>query len=235
MAEATLADKLQSLTDKARGTAVRQSWVLSSNYTESGQPPIILSMSINPVAVKWSQSKRTSTARQTIGGTTYFHWSDRKGRNLNPAILTLSGETGPMSGLGKTFSAQQLTSILRSGDKVDPRALKHAQNFAKFYVLTAQPQIDPITYTPTVWTIQYKSIMFPDITLRGFWNQVLEFTDEASSTPFSRRWTAAFTVTGCDPDITKLQNLIGLVDLDLATVNAQAVGGEPSQSAGNIA
>lgn len=213
--EVTLADKFQALTAQGKAATrgrVRQPWVLSSSYSEDNNiPPII--MSLNPQQVKFTQTKRTSTARKTIGGTTFFHWADRKGRNLDVLILTLSGETGPMSGLGKTFSLQQLTSILRLGNSVDPRALKHAQNWARFYTLTGQPQIDPITYKPNIFTIQYKSLMFPEVTFSGFWNSVLDFTDGASE-PFSKKWSCSFTVTASDPDILTLENLIGTVNPD---------------------
>jgi hypothetical protein len=234
VAEVTLADKFQALTragQAATRNRVRQAWVLNSTYSqEKGIKPII--MSVNPNSVKFTQAKRTSTARMTVGGTTFFHWADRKGRNLNPLILTISGETGPMSGLGKTFNLQKLTSLIQSNGKVDERALKHAQNFARFYTLTTQPMIDPDTFKPNVFTIQYKSLVFPDVTFRGFWNSVLEFTDDAAN-PFSKKYQASFTVTGVSPDITVLENLIGLIDTDLATRQSGTLtAGEPPANPG---
>ena len=227
--EVTLAEKFQAVTNAGKGATrgrARQSWVLDSTYSQDNQVAPI-QMSINPSGVKFSQSKRISTPRKTIGGTTFFHWADKKGRNLDPLVLSLSGETGPISGLGNTVEQQKSTTLITTGGNVDPRALKHAQNWARFYTLTAQPAIDPITFRPNVWIIHYKSLLFPDVTFRGFFNSVLDFADEASA-PFSKKWSVGFTVTGVSPDILALENLIGKINVDIATRSAgDVVKGQP--------
>lgn len=201
----------------------RQSWVLSSSYSVDNNIPAI-QMSVNPTSVKFSQSKRISTPRKTIGGTTYFHWSDSKGRNLDLLTLTISGETGAMSGLGNTAALQSLTSVIKSNGKLDPKAAKNAQNWAAFYTLTTQPAIDPTTLKRNIWTIQYRSMLFPNINMRGFFLNVLDFSDSALE-PFSKKYTALFVVTKVNPDITLLQNLF--VQAGQSAQTAQAIATAP--------
>jgi len=230
--EVTLAEKFQALTNAGRGATrgrVRQSWVLDSTYAQDNRTKAggAIQMSLNPSSVKFSQSKRISTPRKTIGGTTYFHWADRNGRNLDQLILSLSGETGPISGLGSSAQLRESTALIKTNGTIDARAKKHGENWARFYTLTAQPAIDPITFKPTVWTIQYKSLLFPSVTFRGFFNSVLDFTDDAAN-PFSKKWSVGFTVTGVSPNILELENLIAKVNADIATRSAgDVVKGQP--------
>src|SRR5271169_6063883 len=91
------------------GGKKREEWVLSSSYSKTHNLADI-NMSINPNSVRFNQAKRISSAKRTIGGTTFFHWSDKNGRNLDPLILTIAGETGTISGLGKDAQLQKSTS-----------------------------------------------------------------------------------------------------------------------------
>lgn len=214
----SLADTFQALTraGKANHNPARDAWVLTSSFSNAkGNPNNTVQMTINPNSVKFDQPKRISSARRTIGGTTYFNWSDRKGRNLDNLTMTISGETGPISGLGKTSDLQKKTGLITTnGTFIGTRAQKNAQNWAKFYCLTAEPSIDPLTLKPNVWSIRYKSLLFPDVIFTGFFLEVLQFSDEAAS-PFSKRYTARFIVTGVSPDILTIQNLIGSVDVPI--------------------
>lgn len=206
----------------------REAWEFTSTYSKAhpeliGPNPIIR-MSINPNSVRFSQAKRISTAKKTIGGTTYFHWSDKTGRNLDPLILSISGETGPISGLGKDFGQQQKTSIITQDGKIHPRALANAQNWARFYTLTAQPQIDPQTLERNIFTIKYRSLLFPEILFSGFYTSVLDFTDSAAS-PFSKVYSISFVVTGSSPDHLTLANLIGQINIDLQAKSTVVTSG----------
>jgi len=228
--DATPAETFQALSAAAKkiSNPTREAWEFWSTYSEiHGTPPI--KMSVNPNSVSWDQSKRISTAKKTIGGTTYFKWSDKTGRNLDPLILTISGETGPISGLGANGVTQSKTSIITLGGFAkNSRSFANGQNWAKLYTLTTQPEIDPVTFVPNIWEITYRSLLFPNIIFNGFFNQVLKFSDTAAS-PFSKQYSLSFTVTAVRPDILQLRNLIGSAnDVNVLRGSIQQVtAGEP--------
>lgn len=211
-----VASFFNSLIDReAQGGTKRVAFELSCSRWRANNIPSI-SMSMNPQSVSFDQAKRT-TERNTIGGKCFFHWADSKGRNLDLLKLTLSGETGALSGLGKNAGTQRETTTFKLGNAPDPRAQLNARNWARFYALTADPQTDPDTYQQNVFEITYKSLLIPYVKFFGFFTTVLKFTDDAQN-PFSKKWNVAFTVTGTDPDLTQLNTqgnpiaLMGQVD-----------------------
>ena len=213
---------------------VRQAWIFNSTYVDSkGVPTTPIQMSVNPSSATFTQSKRISTARKTIGGTTYFKWADKKGRAVDNLIINFAGETGPVSGLGRTKTQQDETTIITVDGAVQPRALKNGQNWARLYTLTAQPDINPLTFVPTVWTIRYKSLILPDVVFSGFFNSILQFSDEAAS-PLSKRYTMGFTVLAMSPDIFELRNLIGEINVDIDAKSSIVTTGDPAPI-GNLA
>lgn len=238
---AGVASFFQSLTDKeakANGTGRVPFEFTCSLWEEieTAQNPII--MTVNPSSVAFKQPKRTSS-RKTIGGTVFFHWSDRKGRNLDILTLTISGQTGVISGLGATSSIQQETTrfYTTSGSKqstIDTKAVKNAQNWARLYNLTALPMIDPNTMKPNIFEIRYKSNLIPHFSFFGFYNEVLTFTDDAAQ-PFSKNYTMSFTVTRTSPDIYELRNFIANIDASLINRASTATAGDNTGSnSGNI-
>jgi len=211
----------------ARQAGQRDSWEFDSSYSQEKFIPAI-KMSVNPNSASFSQTKRTSTGKKTIGGTTFFHWADKTGRNLDPLVITFQGETGAISGLGATSQQQDNTSLIRvNGVTKGTRAELNGRNWARLYTLTAQPQINPETFKPTLWTIRYRSLLFPDVLFSGFFNNVLQFTDDAAN-PFSKKYSMVFTVTEeTSPNILELINLIGNFDPQMLSVGS-AVKGRPS-------
>lgn len=235
--QVSAADTFQAVTragKAANRNRARDSWTLSSSYSMTkGNTNNTVQMTVNPNSVKFSQSKRISTPRKTIGGTTYFNWTDVNGRNLDVITMSISGETGTITGLGKTTTQQAKTGLITVGGTYQgTRAQKNAQNFAKWYNLTAEPAIDPKILVPNVWTIRYKSLIFPDIIFSGFYMNVLDFTDEAVQNPFNKKYSVVFIVTAVKPDILVIQNWIGSIDVTLAQQSVKGVTSGTPPAAG---
>jgi hypothetical protein len=234
-----VASFFQSLTDKeasGNGSGRVPFEFTCSMWDElaTASPPIV--MSVNPTSVQFKQAKRTSS-RKTIGGTVFFHWSDAKGRNLDLLTLTISGQTGAISGLGATSSIQTETTRFytagtgRGTSAADTRAIKNAQNWARLYNLTALPMIDVDTLKPNIFEIRYRSNLIPHFSFYGFFNEVLSFNDDAAN-PFSKFYTMSFTVTHTSPDIFELRNFIANID---ASIINRSSGATEGGGTGNIA
>src|SRR3990167_9157847 len=77
----------------------------SAMRARSNTPPLY--MTINPQQVQFQQAKRIQR-QDTIGGTTFFHFSNRRGQNNDLLTLQISGTTGNIDprlsgpGLGET-------------------------------------------------------------------------------------------------------------------------------------
>jgi len=101
----------------------------------------------------------------------------------------------------RNVSSTQLAVALKgSGYSVSGAA--RLSNFYNLYSLTREPMIDPYTKVPIQYFISYSSPAFANtfVTFIGHFNNVLDFTDDATS-PFNVRYSFGFTVLSSMPSM----------------------------------
>lgn len=164
-----------------------------------------LKMVINPQNVQFQQTKRIQK-QDTIGGTTYFHFSNARGQNNDILMLSLSGTTGNIDprafqrqiGISKAFDI----NLDRTGAK------DHLLAWLRFYEMTLAPIVDLELGVPNLVTLTYASALFPkQIKFRGFFQNVLQFS-ETSQEPFQRQWNVQFVVQSTDPHLDEIVSFV---------------------------
>lgn len=188
-----------------------------------------VSMLMNPSSVSFRQSKRV-TRKDTQGGSIYYHWSNRMGRDNDILEMNFSGSTGNINirtgtiqqGVFATFpegrgplpwlNSQASGAVMANDD--DPATVKlrgndytvsgaaKLANFWNLYSLTREPVVDPKTGAPVYYYVNYSSPLFGNtfVTFIGHFNNVMEFTDDASS-PFAKTYNFGFTVLASNPSM----------------------------------
>lgn len=192
-----------------------------------GVPPIM--MQINPQQVQFQQAKRIQK-QDTIGGVTYFHFSNQNGQNNDILMLSLSGTTGNID----PRAIQRQVGSIPIGSGVDltfdkTGALDKLMAWASFYQLTLEPILDLETGRPNLVTLTYASVLFPKpVTFLGFFTNVLQFSETAQE-PFQRQWNVQFTVQRTDPPLDEIVGYMADHIVDSRGINrlVAVFGGEP--------
>ena len=167
----------------------------------------VISMAVNPHSVKWTQTKRFSK-RDTMEGSVFFHSTNSADQNNDILTCTFTGRTGNIN--TKVNPVEAL--VIGSNEKL--RIWHELYNLSREAILlnegntgAAVKSLPPkmrneffITYRTTLMQIP--------ITLIGFFNQVLEFTEDASD-PFNRVYSFSFTVTDTSPKLDDLSSKLG--------------------------
>jgi hypothetical protein len=157
-------------------------WLLSS-----------IEMAVNPNSVRVEQGKRI-TKKDTLEGSTYFHFGNEAGENNDIATMSFTGSTGNIDLRG---------SLTQPGNGPDTGALRKLQVWQNLYLLTREPML-LADGRDNVFIISYASALFPvPMNLYGFFSQVLSY-DETGQKPNSRTYTFEFTVTSVDPPLSEL-------------------------------
>ena len=184
-----------------------------------------ISMPINPNMVRFRQPKRW-TKKDTREGSVFFHFTNSRGQNNDVLTIELTGNTGNLDRRGSLSTAgEEAEAFAPTGTGVasedDTGAIQKLLAIQNLYLLTREPMVLSDGYENT-FTIDYISTMFPvAIRFKGFFNQVLEFEEDARK-PNSRNYRFEFTVQDTSPPLdeviggifTALQNSILGPDAD---------------------
>lgn len=152
-----------------------------------------IEMMVNPHTVKWDQPKRF-TKRDTMGGSVFYHFSNEAGQNNDILTLQFQGNTGNIN----TTNLFDTTAV--AGDV-------KLRIWHELYALTREPVLLE-GGVKNEFFITYRTPLFPiPITFIGFFNSVLDFTENADS-PLSREYSFGFTVTNTSPSLDVVVNKI---------------------------
>lgn len=183
------------------------------------QPSI--TMLVNPNSLKFSQPKRY-TKIDTRDGSTFFHWTNRKGQNNDILTINASGNTGILDLRGSLgIGAQNSNSpgdALASGvgqdngvpdnSGPDTGALAKLLAWQNLYLLTKEPMLLPDN-TENVFIINFASKTFPvPFDMFGFFTKALDFEENAKK-PNSLDYSWEFVVSATEPDMDDILAVIG--------------------------
>ena len=155
----------------------------------------IISMAVNPSSVKWNQPKRW-VKRDTMGGSVFFHFTDRGGHNNDVLTLSFSGNTGNINAYNTSIDTSVVT-----GARIKLKMFHDLYNLTREPVLLTNGQRNDVFIT-------YQTLIMPvPVTFIGFFNTVLEFS-ESSSQPFSRDYSFSFTVLGSSPSLNDISSKV---------------------------
>jgi hypothetical protein len=188
---------------------------LFSATTPSDSVSSVISMAVNPQDIKWSQSKRYSK-RDTMQGSVFFHFTNSADQNNDILVMNFSGKTGNINTKVGPFDAMMTGANLK------------LKIFHDLYHLTREGVLLNNTNTGSnistgirnEFFISYRTVLMTmPLTLIGFFNTALEFTETAGD-PFNRSWSFAFTVTDTSPSLDDLAT-----KLSSTMVSGNLVGG----------
>lgn len=202
-----------------------------------GVPPLY--MQVNPQQVQFQQGKRIQR-QDTIGGTTFFHFTNRRGQNNDILTLQISGTTGnidPRSYYGQTGQPQAegvgdaivqilgpssggLSGVLNTviGEVDRTKARENLLAWMSFYQLSLEPIQDADTGKPNLVTMSYISPLFPKpVKFTGFFMNAVQFSETAAD-PFQRQWSVQFTVQRTDPSLDTVVDYFALQMVDETTL-----------------
>jgi len=197
--------KAQLLTDRSGGTETidppATKPVDTSKLPRDKSILPVIKMAVNPNSVKWSQNKRY-VKRDTMNGSTFFHFSDTFGRNNDILVMQFSGNTGNIKTKFVDIDAKEIGEALGS-TKADLKL----KIWHELYNLSREELIlKDLNNIRNEFFITYQTVLFPNpITLIGFFNQVLDFTENAAN-PYSRDYTFSFTVTDTSPSLDEISH-----------------------------
>lgn len=171
----------------------------------------VISMAVNPNTVKWTQPKRY-VKRDTQEGSIFFHFTNTADQNNDILICQFSGQTGNIN------TNVNMADALQIGSNLKLRVWHELYNLSREGMLLNKANCgqDFGHAIRNEFFISYKTaLMTVPITLIGFFNQVLEFT-ETSADPFNRNYSFSFTVTDTSP---KLDTIVNKLSTSLALNN----------------
>lgn len=173
----------------------------------------VISMMVNPNMIRWSQPKRY-TKRDTMNGSVFFHFSDENGRNNDILTMQFSGNTGNISTQDAfdfaDVNKMGINSVTATGADLKLRTWHELYNLTREEVLLSGG-------AKNEFFITYRTVLMPiPITMVGFFNSVMEFSENAEK-PFSRDYSFAFTVTDTSP---RLDVLVDKINSALLLPNA---------------
>lgn len=203
-AKATLAEELKVIEGIESTSSVVGTLGLSTFTSALSTLPVI-SMMINPNSVKWHQPKRF-TKRDTMNGSTFFHFTDDNGCNNDILDLQFSGSTG-------NINTQNLLDSTATAADVKLRIWHQLYALSRERVLLDNG-------VRNQFFITYRTILMPiPITFVGFFNSALEFTEDAAH-PYSRNYSFGFTVTDTSPKLEVLVEKINSALVDVGGISA---------------
>jgi hypothetical protein len=213
---------LERILNPYEDVSYRVPFVFSSDHrTRNDIDPVRMKM--NPETVTFTQNKRI-TRRDTQSGAVFFHWTNAKGRNNDVINIAFSGSTGNINirtGMQRNSvvskQTKRLRDFLKSQTKqegLDVETLAGASkllNFWNLYSMTREPVIDPFSGIPNKSYFMYTSPILGNamITFIGYFDRVLEFTDDASN-PFSKNYSFSFVATETMPSMDDIFRYISL-------------------------
>jgi hypothetical protein len=166
----------------------------------------IIKMAVNPNSISWRQPKRI-VKRDTRNGSIYFHFSNEKGQNNDILTMDFRGNTGNIDPRGSANVNQGVFSTVSDTPDTNTNAIAKQIIWHNLWSLTREPMLLPDN-TINVFQIFYSSPIIPiQIQLRGFFTNVLDWTDSADK-PFSKDYSFGFTVQETIPPLDDLVPLI---------------------------
>jgi hypothetical protein len=166
----------------------------------------VISMAVNPHTVKWTQSKRYSK-RDTMEGSVFFHFTNSADQNHDILTCTFTGRTGNIN------TKVNFTDALLTGSNMKLRIFHDLYNLSREGMLLNEHNMgSPVaTGIRNEFFISYRTVLMQvPLTLVGFFNSVLEFTEDASD-PFNRTYSFSFTVTDTSPSLDDLSSQLGSI------------------------
>lgn len=159
-------------------------WIMSTTEWLLGKPPKGLAWEVNPNDIQWTMAQRSMMTKTLIG--TVLHVWPNTGRNtfFDEFRITLNLQTGNI-----------MPVILKSGDFQPSGGLA---NFYDFMQLVDAPKltIGDSKQPPraNLVTIQYRSNVFPALTLMGMFDPAgIKFTDTSQDNQVTS-WSVDFVV-----------------------------------------
>jgi hypothetical protein len=187
--DSTILSPLGNLQTSANITTVINPTALNSSTISGYLPNSTLQsipMALNPKSVKFSQPKRF-TKKDTLNGSTFFHFTNSKGQNNDLMTISFVGNTGNLD-----YRSAVGTSSL---DAITKLRIWH-----NLYLLTREPMV-LANGIENEFRITYASQLLPlTIDFIGFFTKVLDFSEVAEK-PFSREYSMDFIVKRTDPDL----------------------------------
>jgi len=205
------ANNLASIEQETRGSAALSQLGLSDTSASlqsvqqsiAGTDMSVISMAINPQAVQWTQNKRI-VKRDTMQGSTFFHFTDKADQNNDILVMTFSGKTG------------NIDTNASYADMIKTKANLKLRVWHELYNLSREPMLlnkntvgSDLPYgIKNEFYITYRTLLFPNqITLIGHFAKVLEFTESAED-PFNRDYNFTFNVTRTTPSLDDMSKLL---------------------------
>ena len=186
--------------NKTRPNGTQGAWVWSSTQWDSKKEEKLV-MLINPENVQWTIPFRLSRVN-TFGGTIFHRWQNFNQSPVDLPVLKIRMNTGnimnasemvlPSQGVGPS----QLVTRNRS-------AVQKQAAFFRFCSLAHQPAFTK-TGEPNLVSIQYRSVLFGQVTLYVIFTDPLGFTEDAMK-PFNVQYDIGVTVLAQMPDFTTPQ------------------------------
>jgi hypothetical protein len=167
---------------------------LLPGQTEADRPqvqvrePKSIKFRVNPSDVAWTMAQR-SQEQKTKAGTVLHVWNDNERKTyFDEPVLTINFQSG---------------NILPSRSLLDFRGElpEGLCNFYEFIALVDEVKVLDDGRANLCY-IQYNSLIFPSITLWGFWTpNGISFSDSAENHAQVNNWTASFTVYKSTPEL----------------------------------
>lgn len=186
-------------------------FIASTNPTSAPSGNLItIEMAVNPNSITFRQPKRI-TKRDTLEGSTFFHFTNSKGENNDVLTLDFRGNTGNIDIRGDVTTDRGIFSTQGGFNTGANRKLLIWQNL---WALTREAMLLEDN-TRNEFMINYSSISIPiQISLIGHYSSVLEFTENADK-PFTRDYSMSFTVQETIPPLDDIPQLVQEISIDV--------------------
>lgn len=173
----------------------------------------VIAMSVNPKSIKWSQPKRI-VKRDVQEGSVFYHFTNSKGENNDILKLSFSGNTGNINIESDLIRDNDAQTGMSTG------AIQKARTWFNLWNLTRERILLDDGKDNDFFIIYTSPIITYPITLIGFFDQVLDWTDAAEK-PNSKDYTFSFTVKETSPPVDELLSSIQTEVFDPAQVPAE--------------
>jgi len=150
--------------------------------------PKAIKFRVNPSDVSWTMAQR-SQEQKTKAGTVLHVWNDNERKTyFDEPVLTINFQSGNIL---PTRSLLDFQGTIPEG----------LVNFYEFMALVDEVKVLDDGRANLCY-IKYNSLIFPSITLWGFWQpQGISFSDQASNHAQVNNWSASFTVYKSTPEL----------------------------------
>lgn len=165
-------------------------------------------MNINPNMVRFKQPKRF-TKKDTREGSVFFHFLNSRGQNNDILTIEFVGNTGNIDQRASIPEEQPNDANDPLTLEQDGGGLRAILCWHNLYLITREPLVLN-DGSENEFTITYVSPLFPQsIDFTGFYNQVLEFEEDAKK-PHSRNYRFEFTVQDVNPPLDEILSWVAL-------------------------